>query len=49
MCYVFIPNSTAHSNIKHYMVDATTPGVYKFIGKYQPVFPALSGLLSYYR
>lgn len=37
------------NSIKHYIVDASTPGVYKFIGKHQPEFPSLLNLIQYYR
>ncbi|XP_011403562.1 PREDICTED: SH2 domain-containing protein 4B-like [Amphimedon queenslandica] len=35
--------------VKHYVVDVSTPNVYKFIGKQQPEFPSLKELLKYYR
>ena len=45
MLLLFIVTGT----VKHYVVDVSTPNVYKFIGKQQPEFPSLKELLKYYR
>lgn len=47
--FYFYYNLLVTGTVKHYVVDVSTPNVYKFIGKQQPEFPSLKDLLKYYR